>query len=115
MRQHNTLQGGRYHFDGEFMMRTFFHVALVVAVLATAGTAFAAPFTTYMTTVHLHDGKQVVCAVNEPQSMRPVAVQMLSKRERIEAQIDATARLRRHPGNRNHYPSAATAPRVNCA
>lgn len=96
-------------------MRTFFHVAIAVAALATAtGTAFASPFTTYMTTVHLHDGRQAVCAVNEPQSMQPASLQTLSTRERNEAQIDATARLRRHPGNKNHYPSAATAPRVNC-
>ncbi|HZZ03335.1 hypothetical protein [Paraburkholderia sp.] len=96
-------------------MRTFFQVALAAAVFATAtGTAFATPFSTYMTTVHLRDGKQVVCAVNEPRSMQPAGMQTLSTRERIEAQIDATARLRRHLGNKNHYPSAATAPRIDC-
>ncbi|TCK84176.1 hypothetical protein B0G74_8988 [Paraburkholderia sp. BL9I2N2] len=96
-------------------MCTFYLTALAAAALATTtATALATPFTAYTTTVHLRDGKQAVCAVNEPHSTQSPGAQTLSTVERNEAQIDATARLRRHLGNKNRYPSPATAPLVNC-
>lgn len=100
-------------------------LALGVAVLATvAGTAFASPSTRYVTTVHLRDGKQVVCAVNEPLgsaggvaqgTTQSSGAQTLTRRERNEAEVDATAPLRRLPVNRNQYPTRATAPTVQCS
>jgi hypothetical protein len=64
----------------------------------------------------MHDGKQIVCRVNEPRPMQAGdRRQTLTTGELVEAQIDATARLRRHPGNKNHYPSASTAPQFDCS
>ncbi len=92
----------------------------IVIAGALAGSVFGYAFgesgSSYVTTVLLHDGKQVVCAVND---VRPIQAgdrsQTLTTAELNEAQIDATARLRRHPGNKNLYPSASTAPYVDCA
>jgi hypothetical protein len=96
-----------------------------VAVLAgLSGAAFASPVTRYTTTVHLRDGKQAVCAVNEPLSsvggvaqgsVQTSNARTLSKRERNEAEVDVTAPLRRLPVNQNHYPTLATAPSVHCS
>ncbi|MFM0732677.1 hypothetical protein PQQ52_19540 [Paraburkholderia sediminicola] len=102
---------------GELIMRIFFRITFAGALAAAAlGNAFGASTVPYVTTVHLHDGKQVVCAVNEPLPMQAAdRSQTLTTGELNEAQIDATARLRRHPGNKNHYPSASTAPHVACS
>jgi len=98
-------------------MRIFFRIAFAgVLAAAAVGNAFGTSSVSYVTTVRLHDGKQVVCAVNETRSMQAGdRNQTLTTRELNEAQIDATARLRRHPGNKNHYPSASTAPHVDCS
>jgi hypothetical protein len=111
--------------EGDMTMKIARRFALGFAMLATlAGTAFASPTTSYVTTVHLRDGKQAVCAVNEPLgsaggvaqgAVQTSGTQSLSKRERNEAEIDATAPLRRLPINQNHYPTPATAPTVNCS
>lgn len=96
------------------MRRPIQALVAFLALYTAVGSAFGATRAAYTLTVHLRDGKTVVCAVNQPRSMQPATMQKLSARERVEAQIDATARLRRQPGNKNHYPSQATAPRVSC-
>ena len=98
------------------IMRELSHLAVAVVLFGTAvGNAFAASATSYTTTVHLRDGKQVVCAVNEPASTQKITMQTLSRRDRNEAEVIATAPLRRLPNNRNNYPSPISAPRVQCA
>ena len=92
------------------------HLAFAVVLFGTVvGNAFAVSATSYTTTVHLRDGKQVVCAVNEPASAQQPAMQTLSKRDRNQAEIIATARLRRLPNSRSNYPSPISAPRVQCS
>jgi len=90
-------------------------VAALVLFGTAAGNAFAVPATSYTTTVHLRDGKQVTCAVNEPTFAQQSAMQTLTKRDRNEAEVIATARLRRLPNNRNSYPTPISAPRVQCS
>jgi hypothetical protein len=107
------------------IMKIAHRFALGFALFATvAGAAFASPQTSYVTTVHLRDGKQAVCAVNEPLgsaggvaqgTVQTSAAQPLTTRERNEAEVDATAPLRRLPINQNHYPTRATAPTVQCS
>ncbi|SOF01810.1 hypothetical protein SAMN05446635_9925 [Burkholderia sp. OK233] len=98
-------------------MRIFLRIAFAGALAAAAvGSALGASSISYVTTVHLHDGKQVVCAVNESRTMQAGdRSQALTTAELNEAQVDATARLRRHPGNKNEYPSSSTAPHVDCS
>ncbi|MGF6936751.1 cell division protein FtsB [Paraburkholderia sp. UCT70] len=98
-------------------MRHISHLAVAIVLFGTtAGAAFATPSTSYTTTVHLRDSKQVVCAVNEPAALAQQATgQTLTRRERNEAQIDATARLSSAQHSKNDYPSPATAPRVHCS
>jgi hypothetical protein len=102
------------------------HLTLAMGVFSICvGTAAATPYTSffgtpdtrYTTTFHLNDGRWVVCAVNEPSPGLPANARALSTSERIEAEIDATDRLRRrrHVGNKSDYPSPRTAPQVHCA
>lgn len=106
-------------------MSSLARMAIAFGLLSSCvGTAWATPYTSffdqpdtrYTTTVHLRDGKQAVCAVNEPSSMLRANAGGLTTGERIEAEIDATDRLRqhRHLGNKSDYPSSRTAPRVHC-
>jgi hypothetical protein len=101
------------------------YVALVSALFALrVGPASATPYTTffgtpdthYTTTVQLKDGTRAVCAVNEPSSMLPANAGVLDPSDRIEAEIDATDRLRshRHIGNKSDYPSDRWASKVQC-
>ncbi|WP_454830169.1 hypothetical protein [Paraburkholderia xenovorans] len=98
-------------------MRNFFRMMFVgVLTIAAFGPAFGASTRSYVITVHLHSGKQVVCAVNEPlKAQDRLRSQPLTVRELNEAQVDATARLRRQPGDKNHYPSPSMAPKVECS
>jgi len=97
-------------------MRQLSHFAVALVLFGTAvGTAFAVSATSYRTTVHLWDGKQAVCAVNEPTFAQQATMQTLTTRDRNEAEVIATARLRRLPNNRNNYPSPSSAPRVQCS
>lgn len=86
----------------------------VCACMAITGVAVAAPVAGYSTTVRLHDGRQVECRVNEGGGTATEARQTLTRPERNEAEIIATARLRLKPGNRNAYPDPTTAPHVQC-
>lgn len=85
-------------------------------VLATAY-ANASPAMSYTKQVHLRDGKTATCIVNGhgPETLTGAAIPTLTTAERNEAEIDATARLRRVPKNKNAYPDALTAPRVDCS
>lgn len=88
---------------------------VAVCVIAGAtGTAFAAAPAGYTTTVQLRDGKQATCTVNKPAAVPAGSTSSLTRRERTEAQVAATARLRRRPGDRNAYPNSTTAPHVQC-
>jgi hypothetical protein len=77
--------------------------------------AFATPRTSYTTNVRLHDGKHVECAVNQSLPIILSSRPGLTTRERNEAEIDATARLRRVFRSKNQYPSPGTAPHVQCS
>ena len=88
-------------------------IATFVMVCA-VGAALAASPTSYTTTVRLHSGKHVTCAVNKPAAAPAGGTSTLTRRERTEAQVKATARLRRRTGDRNAYPSPTTAPHVQC-
>ncbi|MGF6992887.1 hypothetical protein P3T25_001231 [Paraburkholderia sp. GAS32] len=85
-------------------MRRFYQIATVFTLIVTSvGTASAAaPQPGYVTTVQLHDGRRVTCSVNEPASIPSLSndQQALTARERNEAEIVATAALRRIPKNR---------------
>ncbi|MFM0198116.1 hypothetical protein PQQ65_34200 [Paraburkholderia strydomiana] len=85
-------------------------------MICAVGTVLAAPPASYTTTVRLHSGKQVMCAVNEPAAAPAAGAQTLTltASERNEAEVAATAILRRQAGNRNAYPSPTTAPHVQC-
>ncbi|MFM0412384.1 MULTISPECIES: hypothetical protein [Paraburkholderia] len=83
-------------------------------MICAMGTALAAPPASYTTTVRLHDGKWVTCAVNKPADVPAGSTSTLTRRERTEAQVKATARLRRRTGDENAYPSPTTAPHVQC-
>lgn len=88
---------------------------IAISVMAcAAGTALAAPMASYTTSVRLHDGKHVTCAVNQPAAAPTGGTSTLTKRERTEAEVKATARLRRWPGDKTAYPSPTTAPHVEC-
>lgn len=86
----------------------------IFVMICAMGTPLAAPPASYTTTVRLHSGKQVTCAVNEPAAAPAGSTSTLTRRERTEAQVKATARLRRRTGDRNAYPSPTTAPHVQC-
>jgi hypothetical protein len=60
--------------------------------------------------VQLRDGKQVTCAINEQTAAPAGGTPTLTTGERNEAEIAATAALRRQAGNKNAYPSPATSP-----
>lgn len=97
-------------------MRQVSHIAVALMLCGTAvGNVFADSATSYTTTVHLRDGKQVTCAVNEPTFAQQATMQTLNRRDRNEAEVTATARLRRLPNNRNSYPTPISAPRVQCS
>lgn len=85
-------------------MRRFCQIATVFTLVVTSvGAASAAvPQPGYTTTVQLHDGKRVTCSVNEPASTPSSSndQQALSASERNEAEVVATAALRRLPKNR---------------
>ncbi|RKE39939.1 hypothetical protein B0G76_6393 [Paraburkholderia sp. BL23I1N1] len=85
-------------------MPGIFRIAAIFALVgASMGAASAAaPQPSYVTTVQLHDGKRVTCSVNEPAStlLSSHDRQALTASERNEAEIDATAALRRIPRNR---------------
>ena len=77
--------------------------------------AFATSRTSYTINVQLHDGKHVECAVNQSLPITLSSRPPLTTRERNEAEIDATARLRRIFRDKNQYPSPGTAPHVECS
>ncbi|CAE6734103.1 hypothetical protein R69888_02202 [Paraburkholderia haematera] len=87
--------------------------ACVLVVTSVGAASAAAPQPSYVTTVQLHDGKRVTCFVNEPASTLSSSSnqQSLSTSERNEAEIDATAALRRIPRNRGD----ADMPDVQCS
>jgi hypothetical protein len=88
--------------------------SLIIASFAITP-AFATPRTSYTTNVQLHDGRHVECAVNQSLPITLSSQPVLTTQERNEAEIDATARLRRFFRNKNQYPSPGTAPHVHCS
>ncbi|WP_454830195.1 hypothetical protein [Paraburkholderia xenovorans] len=72
------------------------------------GTAVAVPLAGYTTTAQLHDGKQVTCAVDEPVAAAAAGAQTqtLTASERNEAEIAATAILRRQAGKQKCLPDS---------
>ncbi|CAG4890535.1 hypothetical protein [Paraburkholderia gardini] len=89
--------------------------ALILLTLCLVSTAFATSRTRYTTEVQLHDGKHVVCAVNQPLPTALSSDPALTIDERNEAEIDATAGLRQVFRSQTHYPDPGTAPRVLCS
>jgi hypothetical protein len=85
-------------------MRRFYQIATIFTLLVTSvgAASAAAPQPSYVTTVQLNDGKRVTCSVNEPASTASSSndQQALTASERNEAEIVATAPLRRIPRNR---------------
>ena len=86
----------------------------VVAALWSAGSEAAQPAYVYTTTVHLSNGKTLNCGVNEPAAAIHVSGQPLTRREKTEADVLATQRLRLLSGPTSDYPSPFTAPSVVC-
>lgn len=85
-------------------MRRFYQIATIFALVVTSvgAASAAAPQPGYVTTVQLHDGKRVTCFVNEPASTLSSSndQQALTTSERNEAEVVATAALRRTPRDR---------------
>ncbi|CAE6808431.1 hypothetical protein [Paraburkholderia haematera] len=86
-----------------------------VAAFWSVDSQAAQPDYAYSTTVHLSDGKALQCAVNEPLSAVSNASTTLTRREKTEADVLATRRLRLASGPTSDYPSPYTAPNVTCA
>ena len=81
-------------------MSTIRHALVALCVTAgAAGTALAEPIANYKTVVQLHDGKQT-CAINEPTATPASRTPTLTTSERNEAEIAATAALRRQAGRK---------------
>jgi hypothetical protein len=85
-------------------MRRFYQIATMFTLVVTSvgAASAAAPQPSYVTMVRLHDGKRVTCSVNEPASTSSSLndQQALTASERNDAEIVATAALRRIPKNR---------------
>lgn len=92
-----------------FLLALFAAAALWTADCQAAQRDYA-----YSTTVHLSDGKALSCAVNEPLSAARNAGSTLTRREKAEADVLATNRLRLLSGPTSDYPSPYTAPNVTC-
>jgi hypothetical protein len=99
-------------------MKRVFLSALTASILAAASAYAMASSASYTKVVHLRDGRQVTCVVNDMVSTSPsdaaVSEPRLTTSERVEAELDATARLRRVHPDKNKYPDPTTAPRVSC-
>jgi hypothetical protein len=63
------------------MSTTRYTLVALCMMAGVAGTALAAPDARYTTTVQLHDGRQVTCAVNEP-AAAPAAGKTARRRRR---------------------------------
>ncbi|MFL9865633.1 hypothetical protein PQR67_15780 [Paraburkholderia fungorum] len=88
-------------------------VFAVAAFWNTASQA-AQPDYAYSTIVRLADGKTLTCAVNEPLTAVRDPGTPLTLREKTEADVLATQRLRLISGPTSEYPSPYTAPNVTC-
>lgn len=89
--------------------------SLILLTVCSVSTAFATSRTSYTTEVQLHDGKHVVCAVNQPLPKGVSRDAALTIHERNEAEIGATARLRQVFRSQTHYPDPGTAPHALCS
>jgi len=91
---------------------------LTASILAGASSYAMASSASYTKVVRLRDGRQVTCVVNGTVPTNPsgpaVSESRLTTSERVEAELDATARLRRVHVDKNKYPDPTTAPRVSC-
>jgi hypothetical protein len=85
-----------------------------VAAFWTAESQAAQPNYAYSTKVHLSDGKTLNCAVNEPLTAVRNSNTTLTRRDKTEADVLATQRLRLLSGPTSEYPSPYTAPNVTC-
>ena len=99
-------------------MKNVFFSALTASVLAAASSYAMESSASYTKVVHLRDGRAVNCVVNGVVSMSPAGMAMseprLTTSESVEAELDATARLRRVHRDKNTYPDPTTAPQVSC-
>jgi hypothetical protein len=100
------------------MKIALFYLLSSVALLAASSYAVASSNTSYTREIQLRDGKHVTCVVNGPApenaALAPAANNRLTIKERNEAEIIATARLRLIYRDQNQYPDRNTAPHVSC-
>lgn len=95
-------------------MKTLHGVVLIAAACGVAACAPAIVGPYYTMDVRLADGKPVRCAVNQPVRLPDPPPAPLSTRERNEAEVLATQPLRLQSGPRAPYPTAYTAPDIQC-
>lgn len=95
----------------------YFYIASFMALMLVATYANATSTTSYTKVVHLRDGTMATCVVNGPVNgtTRTGGQSTLTTAQRNEAEVDATARLRRLPAHPKDYPTPRTAPRVTCS
>jgi hypothetical protein len=89
-------------------------VMLTAAAVANVAYASGRPPYAYTTDVRLSDGVALLCAVNEDPHAAGISVSPLTVRERTQADVLATQRLRLLSGPTSEYPSPYTAPSVAC-
>jgi CRISPR/Cas system-associated exonuclease Cas4 (RecB family) len=89
-------------------------VMLTAAAVANVACASGRPLYVYVTDVRLSDGVALRCTVNELPHAAGISVSPLTMRERTQADVLATQRLRLLSGPTSEYPSPYTAPSVAC-
>jgi len=100
--------------SNELEMKHLKIIMLTAAAVANVAYASGQPPYAYVTDVRLSGGVALRCAVNEDPHAAGISVLPMTVRERTQADVLATQRLRLLSGPTSEYPSPYTAPSVAC-